>query len=86
MAGLTHTIFQRSFIDEWPDDMLDKGRQRKGERKPNSKLTDERVREFLEGYVPFSRTHGLSAYARKFGVHPSALSHIVTGRQWRHLT
>lgn len=65
-------------------DMKQKGRERKarGTESPQSKLTDEQVLEIRR-----RRANGDSVVklAVAFGVNPSNISHICTGRTWTHL-
>jgi hypothetical protein len=61
-------------------DMVNKGRQVRGEGTGISKLTDDAVRSIL---ISRERTYIL---ARKYGVHPTVISRTRRGLAWRHIT
>lgn len=65
-------------------DMVAKGRSLRGERHPGAKLTEEDVLEIRRLYAP-PRRHGIvREIARRFGVTPSAVAAIGSGRCWQH--
>lgn len=64
-------------------DMVEKGRQARGEKNGRAKLTEKEVEEIRRGYVRYSRTHGQSALARKYGVNPTAIGFIIRGEHWK---
>lgn len=51
----------------------------------NAKLTVGQVQELRAGYIKGSRTHGSSAYARKFGVRQSVVWNALRGATWSHV-
>ncbi len=66
----------------------------RGERMGSSKLTEEQVLEIRRLYsegggvirAGCAAKHSTRALAKRFGVSASAISGIVTGRTWTHLT
>jgi HNH endonuclease len=64
-------------------DMLSKDRESRGEDRYNAVLTQAQVEEFKSGYVPRSSTHGVRAYAKKFGVKYWTLFNVARGRTWK---
>lgn len=65
-------------------DMVNKGRQSKGENRPASKLTENDVLELRErfkdtSYIP------LRATARAYGISHPTLKKALTGESWSHL-
>lgn len=60
-------------------DMVSKGRQRRGERNAQSKLTEEQVREIRRS------TLGKRALALMYGVTPNAVSCIKKRETWGHV-
>lgn len=63
-------------------DMIRKDRNARGEKQTNAKLTEAQVREILR-----LRNEGVGniALAEQFGVGKTHISHIVTGRKWKHV-
>lgn len=59
------------------------GTSSKGGQNPNSILTEEQVLSILAEYVP--RKNGCKVLGEKYGVHPTAIGHIVNGKNWSHL-
>ena len=57
----------------------DRGRHAHGEKQGHSKLTEDQARYALESEEP------PSVLGKRFGVHPSAISSIRNGRNWKHL-
>lgn len=53
----------------------------RGEHRSNAKLTAEKVREVREMHSRGSRP---SAIARAFGVSPSIISEVLSGKRWVH--
>jgi len=54
----------------------------KGEASPRSKLTAEAVNEIRD----FPRCRGMLEHlAKKFGVTPTAIRHVLIGRTWNHI-
>lgn len=62
------------------DDMVRKGRSLRGEAAGRAVLSDEVVREIKDTYIPRHREYGGAAFARKYGVHQTTISLIVTGK------
>ena len=67
-------------------DMVERGRQARGEAVGSAKLTEAHVREIRADYTRGSRTHGQQALARRFGVDQSLISLIVSRQSWAHVT
>jgi hypothetical protein len=63
-------------------DMVAKGRNARGERKPNSKLTDAGVRQIL-GLLGSGES--ISRIAAKYGVSCGTISRIRADRSWKHI-
>lgn len=65
-------------------DMVAKGRQRRGERRPGAKLTDAGVREARQRYA----AGGVSilALAREYGVDGTVMWDVIKGTRWKHVT
>lgn len=61
-------------------DMVNKGRQSKGESRWNAKITEESAREIYS-----SPLRGVDV-AKKFGVAQQTVCAIRRGRTWRHVT
>ena len=61
-------------------DALRKGRMLKGEKNGQSKFTEAQVRE-----IHARKDEGVSVLAKIFGVHPPAISRILSGKRWAHL-
>ena len=64
-------------------DMMDRGREARGERAGNSLLTEAQAREILEAVRTKRETQ--VSLARRFGVSKQAVNHVVKGRSWREL-
>lgn len=67
------------------DNMKDRvrdGTQQRGERHGQAKLTDEKVRAIKK----MLRSKTQATLASEFGVDPSIISNINTGRLWSHVT
>ncbi len=62
--------------------MVREGRQARGEKKKDCKLTTEQVRE-----IKYSLKNGTSnkVLALTYKVDPSTISHIKGGRKWKHV-
>lgn len=77
----THTLNMR--------DMAQKGRHGPnrtcGERHYAMKLTDAQIAEIQAAYIPKSKDRGQVALARKYGVHQSAISLILSGKRRKYL-
>ena len=70
------------FLGTPTDNMLDrdrKGRQAKGERNGNRKLTEAKVRAIRRS------TRSAMALARQYGIDVTHVWNIVKRRQWRHI-
>jgi hypothetical protein len=64
-------------------DMTEKGRGRRGQKHPLSKLTDEQAAR-IKSLLAEDRMY-MSEIAREFGVSPSAIKSIKLGLTWRHV-
>jgi hypothetical protein len=64
-------------------DMVSKGRACKGERQPNSKLTENAAREIKRLLRAGERTS--RSIAAQFGIHEQTVAGIKQGRTWRHV-
>lgn len=64
-------------------DRTRKGRQARGERDGNAKLTQEQVREIRARYQRNSRIFGTVALGRQYGVACGTIWSIVRGQAWR---
>ncbi len=65
-------------------DMMEKGRQVRGEENGKAKFTEEQVEEIRRDYVKGSRTHGQHALGRKYGVEHTSIGFIVREETWKH--
>lgn len=68
------------------DNMRDAVKSRRiahGERRPETTLTEENVREIRR--LAGRRKGDKSELARRFKVHPSTISNILSGYSWKHL-
>jgi hypothetical protein len=63
-------------------DMIRKGRMPRGEARAHAKLSGEQVRQIRVELAGGALKKTLAA---RFGVSPTAISHIATGRKWRHI-
>jgi hypothetical protein len=65
-------------------DCVERGRQnvQRGEDRAHTKLTEDNVREIRHRLAAGATTVELGA---DFGVHPTTISKINTGRKWRHI-
>lgn len=68
------------------NDMVARNRSCVGSKNSASRLTDEQVLSIRSTHVPHDKERGSSALAKKYGVSTSAISLIVTGKNWRHLS
>ena len=57
----------------------------RGERCGRAKLTADQVREIRASYIPGKRGCGMTALAKKYGVHDYAIEMIVKRRSWKHV-
>ena len=71
-------------IPQWAESNVDK-HHRKGEECHQTKLTEEQVMEIRRRYIPAKRGHrnGSFALAREFGITPSHLVNIASGKKWK---
>ena len=65
-----------------------RGRQHRpqGVKHPNVSLTPEDVQFIRANYKPHCTEFSGASLAKKFGVKKAAISKIITGRSWQHLT
>lgn len=64
-------------------DMIERGRNRKGEECSYSRLTDQKVREIRSRYIP--RKVSQQALADEYGVSREMIRDIVLRRKWAHV-
>lgn len=62
-----------------------RGRDAKGSRNGNAKLTETQVRNIRAEYVPWSRTTGVKRLAQKYGVSISLIGQVVQNVIWKHV-
>jgi hypothetical protein len=67
------------------DDSVSKGRQTRGEKVHNAKLTEETVREIRKRFVKGNPINGGAALAVLFGVNQSTVNKIARGQLWPHV-
>jgi len=65
------------------DDMKAAGRQSRGSKRYNAKLSDENVREILRACEAGESTRAL---ARRFGVCQATIAHVTRGAAWQHVS
>jgi hypothetical protein len=63
-------------------DMVDKGRQARGERGGRARLTTEQIRAIRQTY---GKDHNLQKLARAHDVSVATVWHVVQRRTWRHV-
>jgi hypothetical protein len=66
-------------------DAMSKGRHTRGAKVGISKLNESLVAEIRSRYVWYSRTQGCGALAKEYGVHPSVIHDVITGKTWKHV-
>ena len=68
-------------------DMIKKGRAKrlKGSQNPNAKIKESDVVKARKIAVPYSRTLGHSALARRLGISPANFNRIMNGKAWKHI-
>ena len=64
---------------------VENGAYKFGDEHPRAKLTVEKVREIREKYIPHSKTNGIKALAKEYGVSRSTIEHVVYNTIWRHV-
>ena len=64
-------------------DRSDRDRCSKHEARPQSKLTQEAVKDIRDNYQWYSRTHGVGAFGKKYGVDPSTIHDALKGVNWK---
>lgn len=57
----------------------------RGETLPHARLSEAAVQEIRRGHVPYSRTHGAPALARRYGVHRRTIEKILSWETWAHV-
>lgn len=57
----------------------------KGQKHPNSILTDEQAKWIKEHYIPRDKKYGMSAMARMFGISTCPIYNIIHEKGWKHL-
>ena len=76
-------LFLGTMMDNYAD-MKQKGRQARGDRNANAKLTDHKIREMRRIYK--SGGISLRSLATQFGVTFSPTQRIIRGEAWKHVT
>ncbi len=74
------------FLGTTQDNMADrdaKGRQSKGERHHDAKLTEELVKKIRSRFRKGSRVNGVRSLAREFGLCRSSMGAVVFGKTWK---
>lgn len=66
-------------------DRARKGRSSRGTNRPNSKLTEEKVRFIRQKYKFGDSKFGIYGLAKKFSVDPKTLEAALKGKNWRHV-
>lgn len=64
-------------------DMITRKRKAVGSRMPQSKVTEELVRQMRAEYIPW--VNGTSKLGRKYGLYRKNVYNIVTRRAWKHV-
>lgn len=64
-------------------DCIAKGRDRRGEQHPMAKLTEGQVIEIYRVHMDEGLSH--RALASRFGVSPSCINDVLTGKNWAHV-
>lgn len=67
-------------------DMVQKGRENRGEGRPQSKLTEEAVLEIRRDCKPGRKGKNVKYFAEKYGVSGTAIKYALAGRNWRYLS
>lgn len=57
----------------------------RGEALPHAKLTDAMVRAIRAEYVPYSKTHGAPALAKRYGLHRRTVEKVLSYETWFHV-
>ena len=58
---------------------------RRGIDHKRAKLTEKIVQQIHQLYKPFSRTIGIGALAKRFGVERQAIANVIHNRSWHHV-
>lgn len=66
-------------------DMVEKGRQARGQRNGSHKLTADQVCEIRRVFIRGSQTFGAASLGHSYGVSEVNILNIIAGRTWRHL-
>ena len=77
-----HHLFLGTNIDNMRD-MVEKGRSLVGSKHPNSKLSEDSVKEIFSLY---EKGFSMVRIGHIFGVTGGNISHIVKNRSWTHVT
>ena len=67
------------------DDKVVRGRSAKGTTHGRVKITEQDVHYMRENYKPRGRVNGTRALGRKFGLHNSQVSAIISRKSWGHI-
>lgn len=57
---------------------------KRGEQLPQSRLTVAKVREIRAAHVPYCRTNGAPALARRYGLHRRTVEKVLAYESWAH--
>lgn len=69
--------------DAWLADVHSEAKR--GEQLPHSRLTAATVREIRAAHVPYCRTHGAPALARRYGLHRRTVEKVLAYASWAHV-
>lgn len=65
---------------------VERARFKRGENKPNAKLSEEAVRYIRANYVPYDKVLGTRALARKFGVPHTTIRGVIHYQTWNYVS
>jgi hypothetical protein len=65
--------------------MVKHDRQAKGEKNGDSKLKDGDIKWIKANYVRGNKNFDMNNIAKKFNVHPSTISLIISNKTWKHI-
>ena len=57
----------------------------RGSKNPQSKFTEEMIRDIKKNYIAYDENFGAKAFQRKYGISLSHVCSIVKGRRWAHI-
>lgn len=71
--------------DDNSKDMVNKGRQCRGENTKQSKLTEELVVYARKKYIKFCTKYGAKALSKRLGVNQQTMIDAIRGVNWKHV-